>query len=122
MPKIILICLLFSISIFLFIDADTFSLYQADSITGREYGCYTEIENLIGIKSPSIIRSIEFFGAITEFRGAQPLKIAVGENTTMVEWHYDYTHKDWGVRKYNQVAVQEWKNGQIINERFYYGS
>ena len=67
-------------------------------------------------------REEEFFGAITEFRGAKPLKITAGENTTMVEWHYDYTHKDWGVRNYNQVAVQEWKDGQIISERFYYGS
>ena len=67
-------------------------------------------------------REEEFFGAITEFRGAQPLKVTAGENTTMVEWHFDYTHKDWGVRKYNQVAVQEWKDGQIISEKFYYGS
>ena len=67
-------------------------------------------------------REEEFFGSITEFRGAQPLKVTVGENTTMVEWHYDYTHRDWGVRKYNQVAVQEWKDGKIVHERFYYGS
>ena len=67
MPKIILICLLFSISIFLFNDANTFSLYPADSFTGREYGCYTEIENFIGIKSPSIIRSIEYIAAILIF-------------------------------------------------------
>ena len=40
----------------------------------------------------------------------------------MVEWHFDYTHRDWGVRKYNQVTVQEWKDGRIISERFYYGS
>ena len=63
-----------------------------------------------------------FFGAITEFRGAQPLKVTAGENTTMVEWYFDFTHKDWGIKKYNQVAVQEWKDGLIINERFYYGS
>jgi len=65
--KFILICLFFTISIFLFNDANTFSLYPADSFTGSEYGCYTEIENLIGIKSPSIIRSIEFFAAILIF-------------------------------------------------------
>ena len=63
-----------------------------------------------------------FFGAITEFRVAQPLKVTASENTTMVEWHFDYTHKDWGVKKYNQAAVQEWKDGQIVNERFYYGT
>lgn len=67
-------------------------------------------------------REIDFFGSITEFRGAQPLKVTVGEGTSMVEWHMDYTHKDWGARNYNQVAVQEWKDGKIIKERFYYGA
>ncbi|WP_228530336.1 SnoaL-like domain-containing protein [Tamlana sp. I1] len=67
-------------------------------------------------------REEAFFESITEFRCAKPLKVTVGENITMVEWHYDYTHKDWGVKNYNQVAVQEWKDGKIIKERFYYGS
>ena len=67
-------------------------------------------------------REEDFFGAITEFRGAQPLKVTIGENTTMVEWHFDYTHKDWGIKNYTQVAVQDWKDGKIIKEKFYYGA
>ena len=67
-------------------------------------------------------REEEFFGAITEFRSAKPLHVTVGENTTMVEWEMDYTHKDWGVRKYTQVAVQEWEDGKIRKERFYYAN
>ncbi|GAA3589984.1 nuclear transport factor 2 family protein [Flavivirga amylovorans] len=67
-------------------------------------------------------REEEFFASITEFRAAQPIKVTVGENTTMVEWHFDYTHKDWGVKNYTQVAVQDWKDGKIIKEKFYYGS
>lgn len=67
-------------------------------------------------------REIDFFGAITEFRGAKVLNMAVGENSSMVEMEMDYTHKDWGVRKYSQVAVQEWKDDKIIKETFYYGS
>ncbi len=65
-------------------------------------------------------REEEFFSAITDFRGAKPLKVTIGENETMVEWHFDYTHKEWGVRNYKQVSVQEWKDGQIIKEKFYY--
>jgi len=38
----------------------------------------------------------------------------------MVEWHFDYTHKDWGIRNYTQVAVQDWKDGKIVKEKFYY--
>lgn len=67
-------------------------------------------------------REIEFFSAITEFRSAKPLKVTVGEDISMVQWQYDYTHKDWGIRNYNQVSVQEWKDGKIIREQFFYGN
>lgn len=67
-------------------------------------------------------RETEFFSSITEFRSAKPLKITIGEGVSMVQWHYDYTHKDWGVRNYSQVSVQEWKDGKIIKEQFFYGN
>jgi SnoaL-like domain len=67
-------------------------------------------------------REEEFFSSISEFRNAKPLKVTVGEGTTMVQWHYDYTHREWGVRNYIQVSVQEWMNGKIIREQFFYGN
>lgn len=67
-------------------------------------------------------REKEFYSSITAFRGARPLKIAIGESLTMVEWQYDYTHREWGVRNYKQVSIQQWKDGQIIHEKFYYPS
>ena len=36
----------------------------------------------------------EFFDSIIEFKRATALNITFRENTTMVEWHYDYTHKE----------------------------
>ncbi|MGZ3845937.1 MAG: SnoaL-like domain-containing protein [Flavisolibacter sp.] len=66
-------------------------------------------------------REEEFFASVTEFRGARPLKVSVGDGITMVQWWYDYTHKDWGVRKYTQISVQEWKDGKIFKEQFFYG-
>jgi hypothetical protein len=45
----------------LFYDASTFALYKADTATGRERGCYTRIELLLGVKSPtSWVRPAEF--------------------------------------------------------------
>ncbi len=73
-------------------------------------------------KEANLQRELEFYGAVTEFRGAHPLKVTVGDNYSMVEWHYDYTHKDWGVKNYTQVSVQEWQDGQIIKEKFYYNN
>ena len=67
-------------------------------------------------------REIEFFNSISEFRGAEVKGVAVGDNLSSVIWHYDYTHKEWGVKKYTQVSVQHWKDGQIIKEQFFYGN
>ena len=96
---------------------EAFEKYYHDDVVMQE----NESAPTIG-KSANLQREIEFFSAITEFRSAKPLKVTVGENVSMVQWHYDYTHKDWGVRNYSQVSVQEWKDGKIIREQFFYGN
>lgn len=73
-------------------------------------------------KEKNRLREQEFFGNVEEFRTATPLNVTVGDDCTMVEWRLDYTHKVWGVRNYKQVAVQEWKDGKIMKETFYYSS
>ena len=71
-------------------------------------------------KNANRVRELEFLGNITEFRGAEVKSIAVGDNISYVTWNYDYTHKEWGVRQYAQVSVQQWKDGKIIHEQFIY--
>ena len=69
------------VAAWLFRDATVFVLYKADPMTGRERGCYTEMENLLGIKSPtSWIRILELVvsgivalaGLAVWFRKRQP--------------------------------------------------
>ena len=96
---------------------EAFDRYYDDNVIMQE----NEYPPTVG-KKANRKREEEFFSSIVEFRGAKPLKVTVGENTTMVQWHYDYTHKDWGVRNYTQVSVQEWRNGKIIKEQFFYGN
>ncbi len=58
--------LLFLLTAWLFRDATVFALYKADPITHRGVGCYTEIEILIGVQSPtSWIRAVELVAACT---------------------------------------------------------
>jgi hypothetical protein len=66
-------------------------------------------------------REQEFLANVTEFRGARVEGMGVGDDISFVIWNYDYTHKEWGVRNYSQVSVQQWKDGRIINEKFVYG-
>lgn len=62
-----------------------------------------------------------FVNGLTEFRGAEVKSVAIDEanNKSFVEWHFDFTHKDFGDQKYDQVAVQTWDGDQIVEERFY---
>ena len=63
-----------------------------------------------------------FVGGLTEFRGAKVVNTLISDDLAVVEWWFDYTHKDYGVRNYTQLAVQRWKNGQIVEEKFYYNN
>jgi hypothetical protein len=63
-----------------------------------------------------------FVNGLTEFRGAKLKNTLVSDGITISEWWFDYTHKDYGVRNYTQVSAQRWKNGKIVEEKFYYNN
>ncbi|HEY2347490.1 MAG TPA: SnoaL-like domain-containing protein [Puia sp.] len=67
-------------------------------------------------------REQTFLENIVEFRSAEIKGIGVGDNISFVIWSYDYTHKEWGVKNYDQVSIQEWKDSRIIKEKFVYAS
>lgn len=67
-------------------------------------------------------REEDFLNKLIDFRKAEVLDVAVGDNVTMVKWFYDYTHKEWGTKNYTQVAIQYWRHGRIFKEQFFYGS
>jgi hypothetical protein len=94
-----------------------FEMYYDDEVVMQE----NELAPTVG-KTANREREISFFNSITEFRGAKALDVAVGENVSYVKWHFDYTHKDWGVRNYTQVSVQHWKDGRIVKEQFFYSN
>lgn len=63
-----------------------------------------------------------FVNGLKEFRGAKVVNTIISDGIAVVEWWMDFTHKDYGTRNYTQVSVQRWKNGQIVEEKFYYNS
>jgi len=67
-------------------------------------------------------REIQAMQQVAAFHGAQVKAVPVGDNVTMVEWEMDVTYEGAARMKICQVAVQRWKDGQIINERFYYSA
>jgi hypothetical protein len=101
----------------LVLNGNAFDKYYHPDVVMQE----NESNPTIG-KNANRKREEEFFGNITDFRGAEVKGITVGDNLSSVIWSYDYTHKEWGVRKYTQVSVQHWKDGLIVREQFFYGS
>ncbi|TCJ12150.1 nuclear transport factor 2 family protein [Flaviaesturariibacter flavus] len=96
---------------------EAFEKYYHSDVTMQENNLLPTIS-----KSANREREIAFLDNIVEFRNAQVKSVAIGDNVSFVQWHYDYTHKEWGVRNYTQVSVQHWKDGQIISEQFIYSN
>lgn len=55
--------------------------------------------------------------AIREYRSTGYL---VGSNVSAISWKVDIDHKEWGKVNMTEINLQEWKDGKIIKETFFY--
>jgi hypothetical protein len=63
---------------------------------------------------------IQFFSSVEKVNRLELLSSAVGDDVSFSEWVFDLVFKDGTRRELTQVARRRWKNGQIVEERFYY--
>ena len=96
---------------------EAFDKYYHDEVSMQE----NQLSPMVS-KAANREREIQFFNNVTQFRGADVKGLAVGDDISYVTWHYDYTHRLWGVRNYTQVSIQHWKDGKIIHEQFIYSN
>ena len=95
-------------------------LYDAiDKYHHPEIQVYEKDQLVAGSRDENVAREKDFLGGVSEWREARILDVAVGEHTTMTEWHLDFVHEVYGHKKGNQIAVQEWKDGKVVREQFY---
>lgn len=64
----------------------------------------------------------DWFTAVEEFHGGGLDSLCANEedHVSTAETWMDVTFKERGRMKMSEVAVQKWKDGQIIEEKFYY--
>lgn len=96
---------------------DAFEKYYHEDVVMQE----NNLEPTVG-KDANRKRELASASAVQEFHGAEVKGVATGDNISMVEWSMDMTYQGGNRVKLNQVAVQRWKDGQIISERFYYAT
>ena len=62
----------------------------------------------------------QFFSSIKEFHGATLGDVAVTGDISFSEWVFDATFQDGNRVANPQVTRRKWKDGKVVNERFYH--
>ena len=65
-------------------------------------------------------REKNLFVILDEFHSIELKASAVGDHISFSEWRNEMTLEGIGRVTTEQTAVRRWKNGQVVNERFYY--
>ena len=73
-------------------------------------------------KAANWVREVEFVNNLLSFDKAEVKAMGINKDQALVLWHFEYNHREWGIKSYDQVAIQTWKGGKIISERFIYNN
>jgi len=60
-----------------------------------------------------------FFSTLKGFNGATLHSSAVSGDTSLSEWTFDMTGGDGSSIVWNEVLVRRWRDGRVVEERFY---
>jgi len=96
---------------------EVFDKYYADDVVMSENG--VEDESRVGKANNRAFE--EYFVNNATFHGARVDKVIVDGNEVAVTWWMDI---EMGGNRFQrtQVAVQSWRDGQIVKETFFYGA
>jgi ketosteroid isomerase-like protein len=68
----------------------------------------------------NIEREKQFLEGVKEWKGFRVSASGVGDNVTFYECVMEFIATNGQPVRLEQVSVAKWKNGKIVNERFYY--
>ena len=96
---------------------DAFEKYYADDIVMQE----NNEEPRVG-KEANRKFEIDYMSSIDEVHGSEIKNVAINPETGVVFIHawMDATFKDFGRAPMEEVQVQNWKDGKIVHEKFFY--
>lgn len=94
---------------------DAFERFYADNISMQE----NSEPAMVG-KDANRERELAFFGSIEKVNAFALLSSACEGDVGFSEWHMDVLLKNGYAMKTTQVARRTWKDGKIVEERFFY--
>lgn len=94
---------------------ETFDKYYADDVVMTENGT-----NPRNGKAANRAYEVQFVNNV-EFHAASVGRVIVDGDHSAVEWVFELTPKGGSRVTQRQVALQTWRNGQVVREDFYHG-
>lgn len=76
-------------------------------------------EPIVGL-AKNIEREKEFLAQVKEFKGYDAIAVGIDGDVSLVECTLDFVNQQDQPVHLSQVAVQRWKDGKVISEKFYY--
>lgn len=94
---------------------DAMNEFYADDVVMDEpaYG------KTVGLEA-NLKREQQFVDSVAEFTSFETPKVMIGENSSSYENSMSWKTTGGESVDVEQVAVQEWRDGKIVSERFYY--
>ena len=71
-------------------------------------------------KSANLERERGFVAWVAEVREMRAALVLVDGDRSLINWHQDLVGTDGKHLVFDQLALQEWKDGRIVRERFVY--
>ena len=72
--------------------------------------------------SANLVREQKFVDSVAEFKGFETPTVTMGADSSCYENVMDWTTTDGQDIHVEQVVVQQWRDGKIVHERFYYST
>lgn len=94
---------------------EAFEKFYADDLVMQENN-----DEPVAGKDANRKREQDFAANIEDFHGAQLHSSVVGDNVSMSEWTFEFTLKGMGRVAFNEVIRRIWRDGLVVNERYYY--
>lgn len=70
----------------------------------------------------NLTREQQFVDSVAAFQGFETPAVTVSDDSSCYENVMDWTDTEGQAVHVEQVAVQKWRNGKIVHERFYYAT
>jgi rhodanese-related sulfurtransferase/ketosteroid isomerase-like protein len=96
---------------------DAMNEFYADDVVMQENGNAPTVG-----KAANLEREEGFVGAVAQVHENRATSVLVDGDSAAIHWVFDFTNKAGQRIRLDQIAQQTWRDGHIVQERFFYDS